>query len=111
MAEPGGDSSAMRKCGSRIAEFGAALVEPVAATVPLHLRFRIGRKTLTELLVLMRPQTAVAIGSQYLKRESQGVVLGGRTCPAKPAFGRTIAEKVGEVGSSSPPTLWTVPIP
>jgi hypothetical protein len=43
----------------------------VAATVPLHLRFRIGRKALTELLVSMRPQTAIAIGPHYLKRESQ----------------------------------------
>ncbi|HXM28427.1 MAG TPA: hypothetical protein VN957_20555 [Chthoniobacterales bacterium] len=46
--------------------------EPVAATVPLHLRSRIGRKALTELLVSKRPQTAVAIGRYYLKPESPG---------------------------------------
>ncbi len=52
------------KCGMRIAG-------PVAATVPLHVRSRIGRKALTELLVSKRPQTAVAIGRHHLKRESQ----------------------------------------
>jgi hypothetical protein len=55
-----------------IAEFGAALAEPVAATVPLHLRFRIGRKTRTELLVSKAQQTAVAIGRHCLELESQG---------------------------------------
>ena len=86
MAEPGGAFSAYGAMtdegnvdrGLRIAEFGAALAEPVAATVPLHLRFRIDRRTLTELLVPTRPQAAVAIISQYLKRESQGFVLGSR---------------------------------
>jgi hypothetical protein len=96
MAEPGGAFSAYSAMtdkgnvdrGLRIVEFGAALAEPVAATVLLPLRFRIGRRTLMELLVPTRPQAAVAISSQYLKRESQGFVPGSRTCPTKPAFGR-----------------------
>jgi hypothetical protein len=104
MAEPGGAFSAYSAMtdkgnvdrGLRIAEFGAALAEPVAATVPLPLRFRIGRRTLMELLVPTRPQAAVAISSQYLKRESQGFVPGSRTCPTKPAFGRTIANRLAK---------------
>jgi hypothetical protein len=45
--------------------------EPVAVTSLLDLRFQIDHKPLTELLVSMRPQTAVAIGPHYVKRESQ----------------------------------------
>ena len=65
----GEDSSARQMEEMRIAECGLrnleAVAEPVAATVPLHPRFRIGRKTLTGLLVSKRPQTAVAIGPHY----------------------------------------------
>src|SRR5260370_41240208 len=69
----------------------AALAEPVAATclsdivrltasavyhkgrrrIPLHLRFRIGHKTLTEWLASKRPPTAAPIGRHYPKPESQ----------------------------------------
>src|SRR5260370_22671294 len=80
-------------CGLRNLE---ALAEPVAATclsdivrltasavyhkgrrrIPLHPRFRIGRKTLTGLLVSKRPQTAVAIGPHHLKSEWPGTKAG-----------------------------------
>jgi hypothetical protein len=52
-----------------------------SGTVPLHLRFGIGRKALTELLVSMRPQTAVAIGPHYLKRESQAKPIANNNHP------------------------------
>jgi hypothetical protein len=45
------------ECGSR--NVGTALAEPVATSL-LDLRFQIDHKPLTELLVSMRPQTAVA---------------------------------------------------
>ena len=54
----------------------------VAAAVPLDLRFRIGRKAVTELLVSMRSQTAVAIGPHYLKREWPGTKAGSRVYDA-----------------------------
>jgi hypothetical protein len=56
----------MRIAERGLRNFGAALAEP--ATCRLHLRSRTGRKTLTELLVSMRPQTAVAIVPHYLER-------------------------------------------
>jgi hypothetical protein len=53
----------------------------VAATVPLDLRFQIDRKALTELLVSMRPQTAVAIDPHYVKRESQAEPIANNNHP------------------------------
>ena len=117
MAEPGGAFSAYSAMtdkgnvdrGLRIAEFGAALAEPVAATVPLPLRFRIGRRTLMSCLFPRNHKSQSPSVRSTSNENHKALFPGAARVRRSLPLVENHREQVGEVGSSSAPTLWTVP--